>query len=110
MYQNLMQKSLRPTCIFCLVNLVNLVVYHCFCYNIANTTAHFIFDLVFQFVQLRFYYCFKNGQSSASFSFFVFFKPTIQILKQINVEKMSIQHPVQGFEPTTLWLWVSFNH
>ena len=51
----------------------------------------------------------KNGPTPASFLFiFSLFKQTSsQFLQQINVEKMSIQYTVPGFEPTTFGTWVS---
>ena len=48
---------------------------------------------------------FKNGPTSASFSFiFGLFKQTIQFLQQINVKKCHV-HPVSGTGIRTHDLW-----
>ena len=44
------------------------------------------------------------------FVYFCLFKQTLQFLQQINVEKMSIQYTVLGFELTIFGTWVSFHN
>ena len=53
-------------------------------------------------------YVFLNWPTPASFSFILgLFKQTLQIFTTDLCEKISIQFTVLGFEPTTLWTWVS---